>query len=275
MKTIHISFTVLLIAWLLPQTVAAQVGIGFEGPLEPGAILQIESDNQGVMLPNVALTSRTDNTTITGGAVEGLLIYNTAVSGTGNNSVSPGYYYYDGSEWVRIYKDGYSEHFMQTDAVRANNTSSSYTLTNLDQDIVAPYTGTYQIIVTAYYASASADNTSEEAVGYCSVWLEIDRTKVAETFITSSTKLTPSQFQALGQQGMLIHNVDLVEGNTYEFRVRAREWEHYNMDQGSLAVIAPGNWGFWGTRTDIYAGNSTSYDFGQKATMTITLLRQF
>lgn len=57
----------------------AQVGIGTASP-DPSAILHLESNSKGFLLPRIALTSSTDVVTIPS-PVAGLLIYNTGLGG--------------------------------------------------------------------------------------------------------------------------------------------------------------------------------------------------
>jgi hypothetical protein len=53
--------------------------------------------NKGLLIPRIALTSNTDVTTIPAPALS-LLVYN-----TGTGGLTPaGYYYWDGSRWVRL-----------------------------------------------------------------------------------------------------------------------------------------------------------------------------
>jgi hypothetical protein len=69
--------------------------------ITPSAVLDIESANKGVLFPRVALTS----TNLAGPIVSpatGLTVFNTATSGTAPNTVTPGYYYWDGSRWTKI-----------------------------------------------------------------------------------------------------------------------------------------------------------------------------
>uniref|UniRef100_UPI0039B78333 beta strand repeat-containing protein n=1 Tax=Leptobacterium meishanense TaxID=3128904 RepID=UPI0039B78333 len=62
--------------------------------------------DKGVLLPNVALTGTTDTGQIpdldASGYPDGLLIYNTATAGVPPNDVTPGYYYWDGTAWLRF-----------------------------------------------------------------------------------------------------------------------------------------------------------------------------
>jgi hypothetical protein len=90
--------TVLLLATYC--NLFAQVGIGTTEP-DPSAMLDVKSTNKGVLLTRLALTGKNDNTTISAPTTS-LLIYNTATAGSGANAVSPGFYYYNGSEWAAL-----------------------------------------------------------------------------------------------------------------------------------------------------------------------------
>ncbi|HIB38589.1 hypothetical protein [Mesonia sp.] len=85
----------------------AQVGINTTTPLD-GTSLHIEGGNQGVMINKVALTGRTDNTTIPGldASYEGLMVYNTSSVSDGTNSVLPGFYFWNGTEWSNVKEGG-------------------------------------------------------------------------------------------------------------------------------------------------------------------------
>lgn len=68
---------------------------------DPSSILDISSTNTGILIPRVALSSTDSPTPITSPA-NSLLVYNSATSGTAPNNVFPGYYFWNGSAWVRI-----------------------------------------------------------------------------------------------------------------------------------------------------------------------------
>jgi hypothetical protein len=61
------------------------------------AMLDVFSANKGLLIPRVALTSTTAAAPVTS-PENSLLIYNTAAAG----DVTPGYYYWNGSKWVRL-----------------------------------------------------------------------------------------------------------------------------------------------------------------------------
>jgi hypothetical protein len=75
----------------------AQVGFGTPVP-NSSTMLDIVSDNKGIMIPRVSLTGSTDVTTIINGNQPSLLVYNTSTV----SDVKPGYYYWDGLQWLRL-----------------------------------------------------------------------------------------------------------------------------------------------------------------------------
>jgi len=255
----------------------AQVAIGTD-TLEDGAIFQMESDSKGLLIPRVALSSRLDVATIDPSQVEGLWVYNTANAGSGNNQVCPGMYFWDADEWIRIYNRGYSEQFEQTAQVRALNQNDEYVLTGLDQTITAPVSGTYQVIVNGSYSAGLKPSGSNPGVGTCSIWLEVDGTKMEEMWLTSTSKTIGSSgsFHALAKSGVFIYNIDLAAGTSYDFTVKAREWDERN----TYSNFGGWGYGFWGLDTTNYNGNNSGgsgvgRSDALRSYMTITLLRQF
>ena len=255
----------------------AQVAIGTK-TLDDGAIFQMESSNKGLLIPRVALTSRSDTSTIDPSQVEGLWVYNTAIAGSGNDRVSPGMYFWDGDEWIRIYNRGYSEQFVQTAQVRALDQTTEYTLTGLDQEITVPVTGTYQVIVNGSYSAGLKPSGSNPGVGTCSIWLEVDGVKMDEMWLTSTSKKIGStgSFHALARSGIFVYNIDLEAGTAYDFTVKAREWDERN----TWSNFGGWGYGFWGLDTANYNGNNNGVNGvggsdALRSYMTITLVRQY
>lgn len=67
--------------------------------------MEINSSNKGFLPPRVALTATNAASPVTSPAT-GLLVYNTATAGTSPNSVTPGYYYWNGTAWINIIGNG-------------------------------------------------------------------------------------------------------------------------------------------------------------------------
>ena len=95
-KILFYSVTLLLGANLLAQN----VGIGTNTP-DASARLHIVDPNRGIIIPNVALTATNASGPVTSPATS-LLVYNTATAGTAPNNVWSGFYYWNGSSWVRL-----------------------------------------------------------------------------------------------------------------------------------------------------------------------------
>lgn len=85
----------------LCANVNAQQGFGTSSP-NPNAAIDISSANadKGLLLPRVALVS-TNSVSPLAAFVSGMVVYNTATTGSIPNNVTPGLYYCDGSKWIR------------------------------------------------------------------------------------------------------------------------------------------------------------------------------
>lgn len=81
-------------------TNTGNVGIGTVIP-NTNAALDINSSTKGVKLPSLALTATTNPSPLTS-HVAGMLIYNTATTGTVPSNVVPGLYTNDGTQWILL-----------------------------------------------------------------------------------------------------------------------------------------------------------------------------
>ncbi len=116
----------------------AQTGIGTTTP-SPSAKLEVASTNQGFLPPRIALTATNAGSPVASPAT-GLLIYNTATTGTAPNNVAPGYYYWNGSAWVAILSN------ITTSSISGNGTTT--TLTNFGAEINNQSGSTYTLTAT-------------------------------------------------------------------------------------------------------------------------------
>lgn len=97
----NILFTILTL--LSISEISAQIGFG---TITPRGALEVNSSTNGLILPQVALTSTSASAPVVnpqtaGAPATGTLIYNTATAGAGATAVTPGYYYWDAAQWVR------------------------------------------------------------------------------------------------------------------------------------------------------------------------------
>jgi hypothetical protein len=94
---------ILFILFLYAVVIRAQnVGINNANLApDPSAGLDINYTDKGLLIPRVSLTGTNDVITVPGAATS-LLVYNTATI----SDVTPGYYYWTGSQWVRLLNTG-------------------------------------------------------------------------------------------------------------------------------------------------------------------------
>lgn len=116
----------------------AQTGIGTSTP-SPSAKLEVASSNQGFLPPRIALTATNAASPVTSPAT-GLLVYNTATTGTPPNNVAPGYYYWNGSAWVAILSN------ITTSSISGNGTTT--TLTNFGAEVNTQSGTSYTLTAT-------------------------------------------------------------------------------------------------------------------------------
>jgi hypothetical protein len=83
-----------------PSASEGRLGVNTDNPVA-SADLTLGSNNKGFLMNRVALTESTDMTTIANPA-KGLLVYNTATAGIAPDNVSPGFYYFDGTNWQAV-----------------------------------------------------------------------------------------------------------------------------------------------------------------------------
>jgi len=117
----------------------AQTGIGTTTP-NASAKLDVSATDRGFLPPRVALTAANAFTPITGtsSAAAGLLVYNTASTGTAPNNVIPGYYYWNGSIWIQI----------SGGLIIDNSKSASFTLAAADNNKVFLITSASAVTIT-------------------------------------------------------------------------------------------------------------------------------
>jgi hypothetical protein len=99
---------------------AQNVGINTTGAVpNASAGLDVDFSNKGMLIPRVALTGTSSNAPIGASITTSLLVYNTATTG----DVTPGYYYWGGSNWMRFAADGSA---WRTTGNAGTNTTSNF-----------------------------------------------------------------------------------------------------------------------------------------------------
>lgn len=95
----------LFLSFAIGQTTlssAQNVGVSTNGTNpDSSAGLDIDFADKGLLMPRVALTATNSASPISSPAVS-LMVYNTATAGTAPNNVTPGFYFWDGTTWLRM-----------------------------------------------------------------------------------------------------------------------------------------------------------------------------
>lgn len=90
------------------QTTGVSINPTGDNP-DPSAILDVNADTKGLLIPRVSLTSTTSASPVTTPQTS-LLVYNTATA----NDVTPGFYFWNGSAWSALAGGGGSDYWSKT-----------------------------------------------------------------------------------------------------------------------------------------------------------------
>jgi len=102
MKKLVYSLALATILMVVNLKVVAQIGVNTDGSQpDSSAMLDVKAINKGFLPPRVSLTAINTAYPISNPAI-GLLVYNTATNGAPPNDVTAGFYYWNGTRWVRI-----------------------------------------------------------------------------------------------------------------------------------------------------------------------------
>lgn len=159
----------LLVLVFLNSVAFAQVGIGTTNP-NSSAQLDITSTSKGFLPPRVALTGTADVSTIVSPAT-GLLIYNTATAGTAPNNVVPGYYYYNGTQWLHLA-------IVTVDNTYKLASTGTASVINTQQSITT-YGSYVAINNSAITVSVPSGYSSSQVVLQWNIWGDVNTTTVA------------------------------------------------------------------------------------------------
>ena len=94
-------FILFFVTFTLNVNLYSQVTIGSQTAPDSNALLDLKQDgttNKGLLPPRVSLSSTSSTSPMSSPVTAGMTVYNTATQ----NDVKPGYYYHNGSRWVRL-----------------------------------------------------------------------------------------------------------------------------------------------------------------------------
>jgi len=199
---------------LLSASAYSQVGIGTTTP-NSSAQLEVKSSSKGFLPPRIALTSVSDNSTISTPAT-GLLIFNTASAGTTPYNVTPGYYYWNGSNWVRL------EDNSLTKVSALVGRGTDVTLGNLKVRLassgnaslqVSTVSGTYSVYGSCFYAAGG--------MGYSTIYgsspLSVTTTPAyLSSGLSFATAGYRDEWVIMDVSNSIAWRISLIVGNSYQ-----------------------------------------------------------
>jgi hypothetical protein len=169
---------------------AQNVGVGTSSP---AAKLDISSTNSGILIPRVALSSTATASPVTS-PVTSMMVYNSATAGSGATAVTPGFYYWSGSAWIRVIDNG------------SLGSATTNTLANPTNTITSTVNGVAATApaVNTVSNSSSGNTMSTTVNGVAGTGVNIVN---SNTLTLSGTTLT-SSVNGLASSGLDISSVD-------------------------------------------------------------------
>lgn len=153
--------------------VEGNVGIGTSVP-NASALLEMNAADKGLLVPRMAL-SATNSAAPVSNPADALLVFNTTTAGVGTTAVSPGFYYWDGTQWIRLITsdtDAQTLFFnIQTGdlSISNGNTINIPQVTDTDDQILSLDTSTHVLSIdngNSVDLTPYLDNTDVQTLGY-------------------------------------------------------------------------------------------------------------
>jgi hypothetical protein len=150
----------------------------------------------GLVIPRVALLATNNQSPLVIAPVESELVYNTVTAGIAPNNVTPGYYYWNGSSWLRI---------ATTNDITASN--NAWSITGNTGTTAANFIGTTDNIDVAFRRNNAAAGKIQANNTFFGVGAGKDNTSTANVFLGSgaglnSSNAASSNIVAIGHQAM-------------------------------------------------------------------------
>ena len=153
--------------------VEGNVGIGTSVP-NASALLEMNAADKGLLVPRIPLMATNNASPITTPA-NALLVFNTVTAGVGVTAVFPGFYYWDGTQWIRLITsdtDAQTLFFnVQTGdlSISNGNTINIPQVTDTDDQTLALDTNTHVLSIdngNNVNLNPYLDNTDAQTLGY-------------------------------------------------------------------------------------------------------------
>ncbi|GEM_PF-1110412 len=125
-------YILIILTFFSLQTILfSQVGIN-TNTVQNGVMLEVNSNQKGVLLPRVALQSRTSTSPLGASIPTGTVVFNTATTGTFPNTITPGLHWWsaEDQQWTNFSTDSNNLLMKYTNSESGTSTTN-YNTTNL------------------------------------------------------------------------------------------------------------------------------------------------
>lgn len=212
----------LLAALFLANNISyAQVGIN---TTTPHGILDVNSSNQGIVLPRIALTSKIVEAPVQnpqgGNIVPGTVVYNTATT-SGLNAVFPGIYVWTGTEWQNKFTKKETKIYKQSSFFQPKSDGGAENVPGMSQTFTPKYSGPYKMEVSVnfgggYVSDASPEmDVASQSGNFVFTINGNNYTIPAKTYCT----LFGTKYYAIWKQTFIIEYLNLNANTAYPFNL--------------------------------------------------------
>ncbi|SRX54227.1 hypothetical protein [Aequorivita sp. CIP111184] len=199
----------------------AQVGIN---TTTPHGILEVNGNNQGIVLPRIALTSKTIQAPVLnpqgGNIVPGTVVYNTAIT-SGINAVFPGIYVWTGTEWQNKFTKKETKIYKQTTLLQPASNGGVQNVPGMGQTFTPKYSGPYKMEVSVNFGGGYVADASPQMdiVPQTGIFVfTINGTPYSVPAKTNCT-LFGTRYYAIWQQTFIIEYLNLNANTAYPFNL--------------------------------------------------------
>jgi hypothetical protein len=199
----------------------AQVGIN---TTTPHGILDVHGNNQGIVLPRIALTSKTAQAPVQnpqgGNIVPGTVVYNTAVT-TGTDAVFPGIYVWTGTEWQNKFMKKDFKIYKQTSFFQPGSNAGVQNIPGMNQTFTPKYSGPYRMEISVNFGGGYVGDNAPEmdvAAQMGDFVFTIDGTDYTIPAKTNCTTFA-TKYYAIWKQTYRIEYLNLNANTAYPFNL--------------------------------------------------------
>ena len=183
----------------------------------------------GLLVSRIALTAINLAAPVTSPATS-LLVYNTATANTGTLAVSPGYYYWDATKWVRLQTTASTAQDWSLLGNAGTTAGTNFLGTTDAQDVVVKTNNTEQMRV------ANTNNNVGIGTAAPNASAKVDITSTTQGF--AMPRMTTAQRLAITSPANGLQVYDISLNDFYYFNTTSNKWDCVSIRAGTVNYFA-------------------------------------